>query len=107
MLMGMLSKNVALHEYEGIWVFVEQKNEKPAPVSLELLGEGRRLADRLGVKVTGILLGANIINQTQELILCGADTEVVAENAALKDYRTESTQRLLSTKSSGGNQRWF
>lgn len=89
MLMGMLSKNVALHEYEGIWVFVEQKNEKPAPVSLELLGEGRRLADRLGVKVTGILLGANIINQTQELILCGADTVVVAENAALKDYRTE------------------
>ena len=85
----MSPKKDAHGEYEGIWIFIEQRNEKPAPVSLELLGEGRRLAEILGVEITAIILGENLKNQAQELIFYGADAVIVAEDPALRDYRTE------------------
>ena len=47
-------------DYKGIWVFAEQREGKLQKVSLELLGEGKRLANELGVKLTAILLGNNL-----------------------------------------------
>ena len=47
-------------DYKGIWVFAEQREGKLQKVSLELLGEGKRLANELGVKLTAILLGNNV-----------------------------------------------
>ena len=38
-------------DYKGIWVFAEQREGKLQKVSLELLGEGKRLANELGVCV--------------------------------------------------------
>ena len=35
----------------GVWVFVEHERGATHPVSWELLGEGRKLADQLGVEV--------------------------------------------------------
>ena len=34
-----------ISEYNGVWVFAEQRNGELQKVSLEILGEGRRLAD--------------------------------------------------------------
>ena len=48
------------NEYKGVWVFAEQREGELQKVSLELLGEGRRQADKLGVKLTALLLGSNI-----------------------------------------------
>jgi len=36
-------------EYQGVWVFVEQMEGEAAPVSWELMGEGRKLAEKRGV----------------------------------------------------------
>ena len=47
-------------DYKGIWVFAEQREGKLQKVSLELLGEGKKLANELGVKLTAILLGNNV-----------------------------------------------
>ena len=41
-----------ISEYNGVWVFAEQRNGELQKVSLEILGEGRRLADELGVNLT-------------------------------------------------------
>ena len=49
-----------ISEYNGVWVFAEQRNGELQKVSLEILGEGRRLADELGVKLTAVLLGNNV-----------------------------------------------
>ena len=40
-----------------VWVFVEQRDGKPADVSFELLCKGRKLARRLRGHVPGILMG--------------------------------------------------
>lgn len=47
-------------DYKGVWVFAEQREGELQKVSLELLGEGRRIADELGVNLTALLLGSNI-----------------------------------------------
>ena len=47
-------------DYKGVWVFAEQREGQLQKVSLELLGEGRRVADKLGVKLTALLLGHNV-----------------------------------------------
>ncbi len=78
-----------LQEYNGLWVFVEQGDRKPAQVSLELLGKGRTLADKLGVVVTAILIGQNVTEMAEELIFYGADRVIIANDPIAKDYRTE------------------
>ena len=55
---GGLKMNMA--EYNGVWVFAEQRSGELQKVSLEILGEGRRLANELGVKLTAVLLGNNV-----------------------------------------------
>jgi electron transfer flavoprotein alpha subunit len=47
-----------LAEYRGIWVFIEHERGKAHSVSWELLGEGRKLADKLGVQLAGVVMGA-------------------------------------------------
>ena len=46
--------------YKGVWVFAEQKEGVVANVVLELLGEGKKLADQLGEKLSAVLLGSGM-----------------------------------------------
>ena len=43
--------------FSGVWVFCEQRQGKMMPTTFELISEGRKLADELGVELGGILLG--------------------------------------------------
>jgi len=79
----------SIEDCKGLWVFVEQRDGQPARVSLELLGAGRVLADKLDVEVTALLIGDGIAEIAQELISYGADRVIVAEDPVAKEYRTE------------------
>jgi electron transfer flavoprotein alpha subunit len=48
--------DAALQAYRGVWVYIEHERGRLHPVSLELLGEGRKLADQLGVELAGVVL---------------------------------------------------
>jgi electron transfer flavoprotein alpha subunit len=63
-----------------VWVFVEQRDGTPAQVSLELLGKGRDLAEKLEVDVTAILIGHNVSEIAEELIFYGADRVIIADD---------------------------
>ncbi|MCU0595295.1 MAG: electron transfer flavoprotein subunit alpha/FixB family protein [Desulfobacterota bacterium] len=80
---------IDVSEYRGCWVFVEQSHGKPVRVSLELLGKGKELAEKLGVQLTAIVLGDALGSLPQELIACGAERVLVADDPMLKEYRTE------------------
>src|SRR5690349_7045854 len=58
---GRAGRNTELPEhlksYRGVWVFIEHDRGHVHPVSWELMGEARQLADKLGVTVSGVLLG--------------------------------------------------
>ncbi|MBW2082075.1 MAG: electron transfer flavoprotein subunit alpha/FixB family protein [Deltaproteobacteria bacterium] len=82
-------------ESGGIWIFVEQKDGKVARVSLELLGKGRILADKLHVGLTAFLIGYQVSGLANELIFYGADQVILAEAELLRDYRTEVFSEII------------
>jgi electron transfer flavoprotein alpha subunit len=84
-----MASETDINEYRGVWVFVEQTEGRTARVSLELLGKGRELADKLGVPLTAFLLGQSVQDSAEELISYGADQVIVADHPVLRDYRTE------------------
>jgi len=73
--------------YKDVWVFCEQKKGVIQSVAYELLGEGRKLADRLNCKLCGVLLGEDIKQNTEELFSRSADTVYFVDSPHLKYYR--------------------
>jgi electron transfer flavoprotein alpha subunit len=61
----------------GAWkhvaVFVEQRDRKVSGVSYEMLGEGRKLANKLGEQLYALLIGHRLKTKAKELIKYGAD----------------------------------
>jgi electron transfer flavoprotein alpha subunit/NAD-dependent dihydropyrimidine dehydrogenase PreA subunit len=83
-------EGVDISEYKDVWVFIEHKRGRIANVSFELLGQGRKLADALGCKLCGMLMGEGVEQCAQEAIRHGADTVYLAESPVLNEYRTDS-----------------
>lgn len=67
-------------------VYAEQNGGIVHPVAYELLGKGREIADRLGVELVAVLLGANLGVAAQELVYAGADTVYVFDHPALGGF---------------------
>ena len=86
---------MSIADYRGVWVFAEQREGELQKVSLELLGEGRKIADKLGVKLTVLLLGDNIKGLADILGRHGADEVLVAENELLKHYTTDGYTKVI------------
>lgn len=84
-----------MDEYRGVWVFIEQNDGKIEGVSLELLGAGSKLADKLEVPLSGVLLGYEIKSLSREVIAYGADQVYVIDHEVMKDYRTESYMKAV------------
>ena len=84
-----------IEDYKGVWVFAEQREGELQKVSLELLGEGRRIADELGVKLTALLLGNNIESLAKTLAAHGADEVLVADDKNLEHYTTEAYTKVI------------
>lgn len=87
---------MSINEYKGVSVFIEQRNGKIESVSLELLGKGREIADKLGDSLQAILIGSNIAPLADTLIAYGADEVVVIEDEMLKLYTTEPYTKALT-----------
>lgn len=85
-----------MEEYQGVWVFIEQSEGEIAGVSLELLGAGRQLADKLEVSLAGVLLGDNVRELSTQVIGHGADIVYMIDDPVLKYYRTESYMKCVN-----------
>ena len=82
-------------DYNGVWVFAEQREGELQKVSLELLGEGRKIADKLGVKLTALLLGKDIKGLANTLGENGADEVIVANHDELEHYTTDGYTKVI------------
>ncbi len=83
-----------------IFVFAEQRDGKLKRISLEALGEGRRIADSLGGKLISILPGHKIKDLASTLIQYGADEVVVADNELLEKYNSEAYVSVIAEEAS-------
>ncbi len=79
-----------------VWVFCEQKKNVIQSISWELLGKGRELADKLGMKLCGVLLGHNIKEKADEIFARGADKVYVIDSPKLSYYQNEPYSKSLT-----------
>ena len=87
--------NTDLAAFKNVWVFCEQRQGKLMPTDFELISEGRRLADELGVKLCGLLLGDKVEGLAAELAGYGADEIIVCDHPLLKDYTTDAYASVI------------
>jgi electron transfer flavoprotein alpha subunit len=84
-----------LSVYKDVWVFCEQKKGVIQSISFELLGEGRKLADKLGVKLAAVLLGSGMEDAAEKLGERGADKVYLVDHPALKAYQDDPYTAVL------------
>ncbi len=88
-----------MSKYQHLYVVIEHEDGVPVPVSLEMLGEARRLMDGFNrkyssnEKVVAVVLGHNVRKLCEELIFYGADAVIYADSPQLR-YR----RNLIDTK---------
>ncbi len=88
-----------LKAYKGVWVFIEHDRGMVHQVSWELLGEGRKLADTLGVPLSGVLMGGpdeNLTAFANEAFTYGADSCYIVRDTVLAGYRNEPFTKGLT-----------
>ena len=84
-----------LDEYSGVLVFAEYRHGQVAPVSFELLGIGRKLADARGVPLSVLLLGGAVSGFADALIVGGADKVLLAQSPELETFREDVYAAVL------------
>jgi caffeyl-CoA reductase-Etf complex subunit CarE len=78
-----------LAAWTGVMVFCEFHRGELASVSRELLGIGRKLADKRGVKLSALLLGHETGDAARMLIGHGADVVYLIDHESLRDFRDD------------------
>ena len=76
--------------YQGVLVCGEVSEGKLAPITLELLGIGRKLTNELGEELSILLMGSGIGNLGQEAIAFGADKVYIADDSLLENYNSDA-----------------
>jgi electron transfer flavoprotein alpha subunit len=80
----------------GIWIFAEHKDDEFLETSLELICEGKRLADRLKETLNGVLFGHAVTSLAESLALYGVNTVFAADHPSLSAYRPELYTTILA-----------
>lgn len=89
-------KTEAIQAYRGVWVAGERHDGEVHPVTHELLGAGRRLADKRGVELAVVLMGEGLATVGRELIGYGADRVYLVEDPALVPFTDEIHAKVLA-----------
>ncbi len=71
-----------------VWVFAQRENNRIAEISLELLGKGRELADKLNAVLAAVVTGYKANRLATSLIAHGADKVYLAQHEQLDPYTT-------------------
>ena len=82
--------------FKGVWVFCEQREGMIQTISYQLLSEGRKLANDLGVELCGVVMGSELNEQyVKALGGYGADRVYYIDSPLLKTYTTDAYAKAL------------
>ncbi len=85
-----------LSAYKDVWVFAEQRDGVIMPVVIELLGEGKKLANEVGCNLCAVLCGHHVEGLADQLFEYGADKVYVADHEELATYRTDAYTKVIN-----------
>ncbi len=84
-----------MSDKNNLIVYCELDEGHVADVSLELLTKGRKLADRLGVKLEALVIGSNLDGVESQVFPYGADTVYKVDDARLYPYTSNPHAAVL------------
>jgi electron transfer flavoprotein alpha subunit len=79
-----------MSENKGILIFSDTYD-----LTLEILGKGRELADKMQTELAALLIGGNVQEKANELIKYGADKVYLIDNPALESFQAETYLGVL------------
>jgi len=81
--------------WQGIAVYIDHVEGHIHPVSFELLGKARELADKIHQQVYALFMGHNIDGAAKELRYYGVDRIFVCDKKILSDFNIESYTKVF------------
>lgn len=91
-----VNQNIDINSYNDVWVIGEQRQGNTHSVTLELIGEGRKLADQLNKKLIVVLAGKNLEENCKGLLHYGVDKVYYLEHDLLENFSTEGITIAVS-----------
>jgi electron transfer flavoprotein alpha subunit len=85
-----------MDNHKGVLVCGEIADGQLAPVTIELIGLGRKLADELGEQSSVLLMGSKAGGLAQEAIAYGADNVFVADDSLLDQYNSDACTQIVA-----------
>jgi len=79
----------------SILVYIAQQHGQALPISWEVMGKARAMADRLGVPVVGFVVGQQMGEVAKDAIAYGADKVLVADDPAFAQFRAYAYAEAL------------
>ena len=83
--------------HKGVLVCGEITDGKLAPITIELLGIGRKLANEMGEELSVLLMGSKTSALGQEAIAYGADKVYAAEDSLFDNYNSDAYTQAAAT----------
>jgi electron transfer flavoprotein alpha subunit len=84
-------------ESKGVWVFLEQRRGRLRDVSIQIIGEGRRIADEMKVALSGVMPGWKAEGIAREAVEYGVDKVYLVEDQRLENYLSRPYAKVMVT----------
>src|SRR5690554_1496453 len=84
-----VNQGIDLKDYNDVWVIGELIDGKVHSVTVELIGEGRKLADKIKKKLNVVVVGYGVKDVAEKLLHFGVDKVLYIESELLKDFNTD------------------
>lgn len=90
-----ISNGIDKSKYSNVWVVAEILSGKIQPVTHELIGAARALADKRFSQVWVVVMGYGVADQAHSLFAFGADKVIIADDIRLSGFNDELEARTM------------
>ena len=91
-----VNQDINLNDYNGIWVIGEQNLGKLHNVTLELIGEARKLSKKINKETFVVILGYKLDSIVEELKKYDVDNIICVDKEELQNYNTDSYANCIA-----------
>jgi electron transfer flavoprotein alpha subunit/NAD-dependent dihydropyrimidine dehydrogenase PreA subunit len=94
-IVGLAEEKKDFSDYKGVCIFLEANGNTIADVGFELVSEGRKLADKLGVELSAVAIGNGIKESAAEAFQYGLDRLYLLESPVFSNNLDDIFAKVL------------
>ena len=93
---GLSEEKKDFSDYSGVCIYLEANGDRITDVGFELVSEGRKIADQLGVKLSAVAIGSGIEKSALEVFQYGLDKLYLIDNPVFSDNLDDIFAKALA-----------